>query len=206
MKKFLEKGSRIRSNSLGDIGEVLKRKREENEQVTVVDEQIFKRSSKTNRTPIKSDTNTVMEEILKRLEILTDIQRELKEIKESNNVLQVSNNKIREEFKIYREEVEKENKKLKLKVKDLEEKVLKIVDDVEKKEKQERKNNIIFTVKMDTELKEDQVKLKNYLQEKCRQLANTKIELQEIYYIAKNRKGMDIFRTRVNNFERASVV
>ena len=100
MKKFLEKGSRIRSNSFGDIEEVLKRKREqENEEVTVVDEQVFKRSSKTNRTPIKSGTNLVMEEILKRL---TDIQNELKEIKESNN-------EIREEFKLYRE-VEKKNK------------------------------------------------------------------------------------------------
>ena len=159
MNKFLEKGSRIRSNSFGDIEEVLKRKREqENEEVTVVDEQVFKRSSKTNRTPIKPGTNLVMEEILKRL---TDIQNELKEIKESNKVLQASSNEIREEFKLYREEVEKENKKLKLKVQDLEEKVLKIVDDAEKKEKQEMKNNIIFTGRMDTELKEDQVKQKN---------------------------------------------
>ena len=88
-----------------------------------------------------------------------------------------------------------------MKVQDLEEKVLKIVDDAEKKEKQERKNNIIFTGRMDTELKGDQVRLKNYLQEKCRKLTNTNVELQEICYIATNRKGMDIFRTRVNNFD-----
>ena len=199
MKKFLEKGSRLRSNSLGEIDEIVKRKREENEEAESSDSKIFKTSLKTNRTPIKSSSNSKMEEVLIRL---TDIMKELKEIKESNRILQLSNNQIREEFKLYREEVDKETAKLKARVTDLERTIGEIEEKAEKKEKLERKNNIIFTGYIDKEINTDTEKVKSYLENLCKEITNSDaIELQEVFHITTNKKGMDIVRAKINGFD-----
>ena len=199
MKKFLEKGSRLRSNSLGEIDEIVKRKREENEEAESSDSKIFKTSLKTNRTPIKSSSNSKMEEVLIRL---TDIMKELKEIKESNRILQLSNNQIREEFKLYREEVDKETAKLKARVTDLERTIGEIEEKAEKKEKLERKNNIIFTGYIDKEINTDTEKVKSYLENLCKEITNSEaIELQEVFHITTNKKGMDIVRAKINGFD-----
>ena len=87
LKKFLEQGPRTRSSSLGELDEAIKKKREEVTEETP-NSPALKRSSKLIRTPTKPVLNkSSMEEILKRFDVLTEIQKELKAIQKSNEMI-----------------------------------------------------------------------------------------------------------------------
>lgn len=143
-------------------------------------------------------TQESMEKILAKL---VEISRELKEIKESGKNLQKDNKDLRKELKMYQQKMEEENKELKWKVKTLEEKIKVIEDKEEQKEKKKRKNNIIISEKLETNLKEDKQRMKEHIQKLCEKLSNEEVIVQDTEYIMTNAQGMDLVRVGIKTFE-----
>lgn len=193
--------SRNRAGSLGDLEEGVKRKREEESSSrSREDQQIFKKSNKTRRSPERTKVEN-MDEILKRLDMLADIKQELKEIKESSRQLQKDNEEIRESLKIYQQRTEEENKVLRGEIKTLQEKIETLENKEEKREKSEKKTNIIITQKLEEKVKKDQEQVKQHVRELCKWITGKEVDLREAYCITTNKAGLQVIRARMGTFE-----
>ena len=126
---------RKRSNSVCTEEELLKRKREPEPHLTT---EVFQKSKKTSRTPVKvkrQNSDAVDVRILKLLEELTS---DIKDIKKSNA-------ELKEEFTHCQENWKKERDELRDEIKTLSKKVEALEQNEEIRKKAEKKRNIVIT-------------------------------------------------------------
>lgn len=206
MRRFLEgKGERRgRSGSLGEIEELSKRKREDEfEQGQSQDNQGFKRSQKTPRSPDKkSEIKDNMETVLKRLDILTDIQRELKELRKENQELKKNNDKLRKEVQEYQKFIQKENEETKTRIKDLEQKVGKLEGELERRDKQERRNNIIVTERgWKGNDKETEDEIEERMKKLIRSITGGEDKITSTRKIRTRNEGINVVEVKLSTFQ-----
>lgn len=203
MDKFVNRNQdkKERSLSVGRAEE--KRKREETDQ-TEEDEQLaFKRSLKVPRSPRQREREgRDMEEVLKRLEVLKDIQSELKEIKQTNQELKKNNEELKNEVRNYQKTLEEENRALKERLAVMEKKVAEIEDKQEKNEKQERRNNLVISCKTSNNpLDKKPEKVKEKAQEILKKVTEQDVSFEKATLITTSKSGRDIIAVKMNSFD-----
>lgn len=133
MEDLKKEHKRGRANSLPTIADFLKRKREHKEELGEGEEKGFQKSKKTLRSPQKREeveVNEEMDKIIKKLELLDEIQKELQEIRRENK-------EAREEFEREKKRWEEERSVMKSAIRGLEEKLNYL-------ENQSRRDNIVI--------------------------------------------------------------
>ena len=210
MDKFLTPvcDRRQRVGRLNSSEEVLKRKREEDEEVNksskeVEKQKLFKKSSLTSRSPSKNTTmeaNGTMDQILKKLSVLDEIKCELRELKESNELLRKSNDDLKDEIRRTQDQLSTENIHLKEKMKCLEEKIKDIELNEERREKREKKNNIIISQPYKEGFNRNEDHVKEYASKVLTELANEEVRIINANFISVNQAGMMIVNVKLENF------
>lgn len=206
MRKFLEGTSerRGRSGSLGEIEELSKRKRQEDLSPGAgQDNQVFKRSQKTPRSPDKkSEKEDGMEAVLRKLDILTDIQSELKELRKENQEIKKNNEELRKEVQEYQKFIQRESEETKTKIKELEQKVGKLEGEIERRDKQERRNNIIVTERgwrgSDTETERE---TEERMKELLTSITGGEVKIVSTRKIKTKNEKINIVEVKLNTFE-----
>lgn len=220
------KSPRERVYSTGSIQDFLKRKREQQQEgqdqdveSEIFEQNIFKTSKKTARSPkskaifdnkthliskgkmgeLQQQMTTIQQQmgditktlqvILGRLDDITEIKKEIKEIREENKQLKVDIKNMKTENKDQLKKFQEENDSLKKKINSLE-----MV--LEKKDKNERKNNIIIkgTNLEGPELKN---KVKTYLKNKLQ----ADVEVEEAREIGNKKEGRSTITVKFGNWE-----
>ena len=194
---------RERTGSLGTLEELNKRKREETDKSEEkANLQVFKKSVKTTRSPEKEEKmNEGIEMVLKKLEY---IQNELVELKSSNQALQRENQDLRHEIRKYQGKLEQENCELREKIVSWEEKVRNIEWRIEKREKEDRKNNIIISEKLEENIGKQHNLRETHVKELLEKLTETKYpttRIVETQYLTRRQNGTDVIRVKLDSWE-----
>lgn len=192
---------RDRANSIGTIQEISKRKREKQLEENLEIE-IFKSSKKTAHSP-KSKTKQNMDSmqqqmgemantlkiILEKLEDIKEIKNEIKEIRQENKQLKDDLNNLKLENREQINHFENENKLLKQKINKME-----II--IERKDKTERKNNLIIK---GTNLEgiELEKKVKNMIKTKL----GVDIEIKAAYELGKRNGRPGVITAKLYNWQ-----
>lgn len=197
MQKYLVRADspRARSSSLGEIEDVQKRKRGDEDLGKSEELRAFKKSTILPRSPRKETKQVNMDAILKKLEVLDVIREELSEIKENNKTL-------RNELSEYQKKIETENLYLSSKVKELEEKVVTLEKREEKRERHERRNNIIITGILQDRAKRDPELLKKNVQDICKNITGEDIEIEDVFVVATRTSGENIVKAKIKTFDK----
>lgn len=203
--------SRGRSGSVGTLSEFLKRKREGTEkedreiedlrqsklvtkysvtnpkQQHIIKTADLKEDEKKQKMEKKIDEmSKMLAGILERMEDIKEIKSELKELKKENIELKNEVEQIRNMYKDREEDIKKEKMEWKRKLQEVEERL-------DKKERHERKNNIIIK---GLQLQEDGQTLQNWLKHEL----NVDVKILETHKIGK-KKERPTFLARINTWE-----
>ena len=132
---------------------------------------------------------------------LSEIQMELKEIKQDNKDLKNTNEALREDVKNFQNKMLAENESLKKKIEELERKVKHLEVNDEKREKYERKNNVIITEKVASTFSKSSEAVKQLIQNVCSGLAREEVNVLSGQFITTNKEGMAVMRGRIETFD-----
>lgn len=191
MRKFLT-DSRERSNSCSR-GDELKRKREKAEE-DGKDNQTIKRSSRIS--PVKQ--HTTMDPLL--AEVLREIKNEMSAIRTDIHKMRQD---MKDELKGFMDKIEAGNCKRDERIARVEKAVEELQNREERREKQERKNNII--IKGDIEVREnewkDTEKIKMRVKQICEEATGEEVKVDEAFRISKQDSTPSIIKAKLANFE-----
>lgn len=140
-----------------------------------------------------------MDLILKKLDVLKDIQEELKAIKEKNSEVLQNQIDLRKEWQLYKENSQKEVQDLKKTVRDLETRVNNMEKEKEVEERKRRINNIIISEKADGCSVPD---AKTHVTKICNSITSENVRISEAQILThKSKSGMRIIKALVSSFE-----
>lgn len=217
--------TRNRSSSLPKLDDFWKRKREEVQEISESEKEIFKKSKLLNRSPTKP---TDMDEVIKQLKFLTqqigelkddttlkEIKEDQKEIKEDLQTIKKGNQDLRAEFQCLlkkNEDLQKEYKTdqaqwkkekdvMKEKIEGLSSKVESLEAVAEKREREERKNNLIVRGDIGLQKTARYEEIKKKVEEICSKEMQIAVNVNYGRYIAIRGEKDGMWLIKMNCFE-----
>lgn len=197
-----------RKHSVGTLEDYFKRKRQEVEGDTTQDQEAFKRSKVTQRTPPKREelSKPNMERIEKLFETMANEMKEIKnelketknEIKETKNEIKYNNDEIKrygEEIRAIKEELLKREVEWKAEKENMQQKIEKLEQRLESQERKSRRNNIVIK---GANLQGRN--LKEGIQNLIEAETGVKIRVEEVYKIGKQ-ETQNIIVAKLQDFE-----